>query len=105
MDYVGIENITPYENVHEFSVYKYDDEITLGSEELYVCELRVILIKVNSLYIERLNKSVEAMVLIKNLKKDLDKAIVVNKIKNFVLDEIWVENLVKENIEVIFVES
>ena len=31
--------------------------------------------------------------------------LVVNKIKNFVLDEIWVENLVKENIEVIFVES
>ncbi|NMS89494.1 hypothetical protein HGQ85_06100 [Clostridioides difficile] len=105
MDYVGIENITSYENVHEFSVYNYDDEITLGSEELYVCELRVVLIKVNSLYIERLNKSVEAMALVKNLKKDLDKAIVVNKIKNFVLDEIWVENLVKENIEVIFVES
>ncbi|OJT73725.1 hypothetical protein BM529_14115, partial [Clostridioides difficile] len=37
--------------------------------------------------------------------KDLDKTLVVNKIKNFVLDEIWVENLVKENIEVIFVES
>lgn len=105
MDYVGIENITPYENVYEFNVYKYDDEITLGSEELYVCELRVVLIKVNSLYIKRLNKSVEAMVLVKNLKKDLDKALVVNKIKNFVLDEIWVENLVKENIEVIFVES
>ncbi|HGM3507286.1 hypothetical protein KGF42_07075 [Clostridioides sp. ZZV15-6383] len=105
MDYVGIENITPYENVYEFNVYKYDDEITLGSEELYVCELRVVLIKVNSLYVKRLNKSVEAMVLVKNLKKDLDKALVVNKIKNFVLDEIWVENLVKENIEVIFVES
>ncbi|EQH33309.1 hypothetical protein QM9_3485 [Clostridioides difficile DA00238] len=45
------------------------------------------------------------MVLVKNLKKDLDKTLVVNKIKNFVLDEIWVENLVKENIEVIFVES
>lgn len=105
MDYVGIENITPYENVYEFNVYKYDDEITLGSEELYVCELRVVLIKVNSLYVKRFNKSVEAMVLVKNLKKDLDKALVVNKIKNFVLDEIWVENLVKENIEVIFVES
>ncbi|KPI47316.1 hypothetical protein IM33_18015 [Clostridioides difficile] len=105
MDYVGIENITPYENVYEFNVYEYDDEITLGSEELYVCELRVVLIKVNSLYVKRLNKSVEAMVLVKNLKKDLDKALVVNKIKNFVLDEIWVENLVKENIEVIFVES
>ena len=64
MDYIGIENITPYENTYEFSVYEYDDEITLGSEKLYV-----------------------------------------NKIKNFVLDEIWVENLVKENIEVIFVES
>ncbi len=105
MDYVGIENITPYENVYEFNVYEYDDEITLGSEELYVCELRFVLIKVNSLYVKRLNKSVEAMVLVKNLKKDLDKALVVNKIKNFVLDEIWVENLVKENIEVIFVES
>ncbi|EQE46925.1 hypothetical protein QCE_3336 [Clostridioides difficile CD42] len=45
------------------------------------------------------------MILVKNLKKDLDKTLVVNKIKNFVLDEIWVENLVKENIEVIFVES
>lgn len=70
-----------------------------------MCELRVVLIKVNSLYVERLHKSVEAMVLVKNLKKDLDKTLVVNKIKNFVLDEIWVENLVKENIEVIFVES
>ena len=105
MDYIGIENITPYENTYEFSVYEYDDEIILGSEKLYVCELMVVLIKVNSLYVERLNKSVEAMVLVKNLKKDLDKTLVVNKIKNFVLDEIWVENLVKENIEVIFVES
>ena len=31
MDYIGIENITPYENTYEFSVYEYDDEITLGS--------------------------------------------------------------------------
>ncbi|MCC0651040.1 MULTISPECIES: hypothetical protein [unclassified Clostridioides] len=105
MEFIGIENITPYENIYEFSVYKYDDEITLGSEDLYICELRVILIKVNSLYVERLNKSVEAMVLVKNLKKDLGKELIVDKIKKFVLDEIWVENLVKENIEVIFVES
>lgn len=105
MEFIGIENITPYENIYEFSVYKYDDEITLGSEELYICELRVILIKVNSLYVERLNKSVEAMVLVKNLKKDLGKEFIIDKIKKFVLDEIWVENLVKENIEVIFVES
>lgn len=105
MDFVGIENITPYEDIYEFGVYKYDDEITLGNEDLYICDLRVILIKVDSIYVERLNKSVEAMVLVKNLKKNLDKSFVVDKIKQFVLEEIWVENLVKENIEVIFVES
>lgn len=105
MNLVGIENITPYKNIFEFNVYKYDDEIDLGNKDLFVCELKVIPIDIEDVYVQRLNKSVEVLALIKNLNQNLDKISILEEIKDFILEEIWIENLEKENIHISFIES
>lgn len=105
MNLVGIENITPYKNIFEFNVYKYEDEIDLGNKDLFVCELKVIPIDIEDVYVQRLNRSVEVLALIKNLNQNLDKISILEEIKDFILEEIWIENLEKENIHVSFIES
>lgn len=105
MNLVGIENITPYKNIFEFNVYKYDDEIDLGNKDLFVCELKVIPIDIEDVYVQRLNRSVEVLALIKNLNQNLDKISILEEIKDFILEEIWIENLEKENIHISFIES
>lgn len=105
MNLVGIENITPYKNIFEFNVYKYEDEINLGNKDLFVCELKVIPIDIEDVYVQRLNRSVEVLALIKNLNQNLDKISILEEIKDFILEEIWIENLEKENIHISFIES
>lgn len=105
MNLVGIENITPYEGVFEFSLYKYEDEINLGDKESFVCDLRVILTKVQESYIQRINKSVVALVLVENLNLKSDKLAIEESVKEFIFQEVYEENLTKENIEVMFIEK
>lgn len=105
MNLVGIENITPYKNIFEFNVYKYEDEIDLGNKDLFVCELKVIPIDIEDVYVQRLNRSVEVLALIKNLNQNLDKISILEEVKDFILEEIWIENLEKENIHISFIES
>jgi len=105
MSLVGIENITPYEGVVEFKVYKYDDEIDLGDKNLFVCDLKIVMVKVNPIYVEKIGKSVDALALVTNLNLNAEKLSIKDEIKKFILDEIWEENLEKENIDVMFIES
>lgn len=105
MNLVGIENITPYKDVFEFDVYKYEDEIDLGNKDLFVCELKLVIIKIEDVYIQRLNKSVEVLALIKNLNNNLDSTSIVGEIKDFIMEEVWIEDLEKENIQVSLIKS
>lgn len=105
MNIVGIENITPYEGVYEFSIYEYEGDIDLGNKELFVCDLKVILTKVQQPYIERLNKSVQAVALISRLNTKVDKIQIQEDVKELIFQEIYDENLEKENIDIMFIES
>ncbi|HSQ88768.1 hypothetical protein [Romboutsia sp.] len=105
MNLVGIENITPYEGVVEFKVYRYDDEIDLGNKDLFVCDLKVVMVKVNPIYVEKIGKSIDVLALVTNLNSNAKKVSIQNEIKEFILDEILEENLQKENIDVMFIES
>jgi hypothetical protein len=103
MNIVGIENITPYENVYEFDVYEYNDDINLNDKNLFVCNLKIILTKVQMQYRDRLNKSVQALALVSNLsknKKNLDE-----DIKELIFQEIYDEDLEKENIDIMFIQG
>lgn len=103
MNLVGIENITPYEGVTEFKVYKYDDEIDLGNKDLFVCDLKVVILKVNQAYVDRLGKSNDALALVTNLNSNVNKKSITDDIKEFIFNEIYEIDLEKENIDVMFI--
>lgn len=105
MNLAGIEEITPFEGVTEFKIYKYDDRIDLSDKEQFICDLKLVSIKVNPIYIKRIGKSMDMLALVKNVNPKLDKLSIKEDIKEFILDEIWEESLEKENIDVIFIES
>lgn len=105
MNLAGIEEITPFEGVAEFKIYKYDDRIDLSDKEQFICDLKLVSIKVNPIYVERIGKSMDMLALVKNVNPKLDKSSIKEDIKSFILDEIWEESLEKENIDVIFIES
>lgn len=63
------------------------------------------MIKVNPIYVEKIGKSVDTLALVTNLNSNTDKLSIKDEIKKFILDEIWEQNLEKENIDVMFIES
>jgi len=101
MNLVGIEEITPYKDSFEFKLFKYDDKIELGNENSFICDLKVIIQKIDEIYIEKFENSINVIAIVKNLNK-ID--ISVDDIKEFILDEILIDNLEEDNIDVMFVK-
>ena len=101
MNLVGIEEITPYKDSFEFKLFKYDDKIELGNENSFICDLKVIIQKIDEIYIEKFENSINVIAIVKNLNK-ID--ISVDDIKEFILDEVLIDNLEEDNIDVMFVK-
>ncbi len=101
MNLVGIEEITPYKDSFEFKLFKYDNKIELGNENSFICDLKVIIQKIDEVYIEKFKNSINVIAIVKNLNK-ID--ISVDDIKEFILDEILIDNLEEDNIDVMFVK-
>lgn len=101
MNLVGIEEITPYKDSFEFKLFKYDNKIELGNENSFICDLKVIIQKIDEIYIEKFENSINVIAIVKNLNK-ID--ISVDDIKEFILDEILIDNLEEDNIDVMFVK-
>ncbi len=105
MNIVGIENIVPYKDVYEFKVFEYNDKIDLCNKELFVCDMKVVINRVDSKYENKVEKPMEILALVKNLNSNVDKLTIEDNLKELVLDEVWEENLLKENIELMFIEG
>lgn len=105
MNLVGLENVTLHEGVFEFKIYEYNDEIDLSDKESHICDLKVILLKVNPMFIDRIGKSIDTLALISSLNSRISKQEIIQDIKEFIFNEICEENLEKENIDVMFIES
>lgn len=103
MDFVLIEEIVLFENTYEFKVYKYNDEINLNNKEDFVCNLTVLINRVNSAFLSRTDEKVKATVLVKNLNGKFDNF--TNSIRNCIYQEIDEIDLEVKNIEILFCES
>ena len=104
MNLVGLENITPYQGVYEFKLYEYDyGQLDLNNKDLFVGDLKVVINRVEPIYKDKIDKQMEVLAIIKNLK--VDKTTIQEEIKDFILNEIYEENLEKENIDLMFIES
>ncbi|MEG2353615.1 MAG: hypothetical protein RSB70_03110 [Clostridium sp.] len=102
MSLVGIEEITPYKDSFEFKLFKYDDKIELGNKDSFICDLKVIVERIDEVYIKKFDKSFKLIALATNLNNN---DISVDDIKEFILDEVWIENLEKDNIDVMFIKG
>lgn len=105
MNLVGIENINPYQDVYEFKVYEYDYELDLNNKENFICNLKVIVNRIESVFKDKIDKNIEILALVKDLNLKVDKISIKEEIKELILNEIWEENLEKENIDIMFIES
>lgn len=104
MDFIGIEEIQPYENIHEYKLFKYDDVIELGNEEKFICNLKFIQLNLNPVY---KNKDIDETIgyavvedLCKNVK--MPREDIEEKIKKFIMQEIPLINIKESSINVIF---
>lgn len=102
MNLVGIEEITPYKDSFEFKLFKYDDKIELGNDNSFICDLKVIIERIDKIYRDKFEQSFKVIALIKNLTIE---EIPIDDIKEFILDEVWIENLEKDNIDVMFIKG
>ena len=102
MNLVGIEEITPYKDSFEFKLFKYDDKIELGNDNSFICDLKVIVERIDEIYRDKFEQSFKVMALIRNLTIE---EISIDDIKEFILDEVWIENLEKDNIDVMFIKG
>jgi hypothetical protein len=100
MDLIGIENITPYKNQVEFSIYKFDDEINIGDKENFVCDVKVVIMEVEDSLVERIGITTQALAIVENYgdsQNDFE-----DKLKKFIVEEVLIADLNKENIELIY---
>lgn len=71
MDFIGIEEIQPYENIYEYKIYEYDDVIELGNEEKFICDIKFIQLNINPVYKDRgIDESV-GYIVVENLSKNI----------------------------------
>ncbi len=105
MNLVGIETILPYKDVYEFKVYKYDDEIDLCNKQLFVCDIKVIITRVDEMYSARMQETIEVLGLVSNIPSDINKSSITDDLKDLILDEVWEEGIKQENIKLMFIES
>ena len=104
MDFIGIEEIQPYENIHEYKLFKYDDVIELGNEEKFICNLKFIQLNLNPVY---KNKDIDETIgyaVVENLCKNvkIPPQDIEEKIKKFIMQEIPLINIKESSINVIF---
>lgn len=105
MNLVGIENITPYQDVYEFKIYEYDYELDLNNKENFICDLKIIINRIEPIFKDKIDKHIEILGLVKELNLNIDKCIIKEELKEFILNEIYEENLEKENIDIMFIQS
>lgn len=53
MKFSFVENIQPYENSWEYSLYKYDDVIQMGDSDSYICTARIIMLEPQEVYVRK----------------------------------------------------
>ena len=102
MDLIGIENITPYKNQVEFSIYKFDDEINIGDKENFVCDVKVVIMEVEDSLVERLGITTQALAIVENCGEYNNQNDFEDKLKKFIVEEVLIADLNKENIELIY---
>ncbi|WP_027701071.1 hypothetical protein [Metaclostridioides mangenotii] len=102
MDLIGIENITPYKNQVEFSIYKFDDEINIGDKENFVCDVKVVIMEVEDSLVERLGITTQALAIVENYGEYISQNDFEDKLKKFIIEEVLIADLNKENIELIY---
>ena len=105
MNLVAIEDINPFNDLYEFKVYEYDYEINIGNVDLFVCDLKVIISRVNEAFITRIGKIIQVTALVSNINSKYNSVELEDSIKSVVLDEIYEENVNENNIEVIIIRS
>ncbi|WP_315167768.1 hypothetical protein [Metaclostridioides mangenotii] len=102
MDLIGIENITPYKNQVEFSIYKFDDEINIGDKDSFVCDVKVVIMEVEDSLVERLGRETQALAIVEKYSEYNNQNDFEDKLKKFIIEEVLIANLNKENIELIY---
>ena len=65
-------------------------------------DLKVIIERIDEIYRDKFEQSFKVIALIKNLTIE---EIPIDDIKEFILDEVWIENLEKDNIDVMFIKG
>ncbi|OPJ56343.1 hypothetical protein [Alkalithermobacter paradoxus] len=88
MRFLGLEEIQPYKNLHQFKIFEYDDEIDLNNKEKYICDLKVIRMDINEMYIQKGFEENIYCAIIYNLNKNIDLNELKEGIKAFILEEI-----------------
>ncbi|SHJ82983.1 hypothetical protein [Tepidibacter formicigenes] len=104
MDFIGVEEIQPYENIYEYKIFKYDDVIELGNNKNFICDLKFIKLNINPLYKEKEIEESVGYAIIENLNKNVDITLedIEKKIKKFIIREIPLININEKSINVIF---
>lgn len=102
MDLVLLEEIVLFENVFEFKVYKYSDEINLNDKSNFICNIKVIINKVKKEYQNKTDKKEEVLVLLNNLNIPYSFELE-NEIKYLIYNELI--NIKIEDIKVLTIKS
>ncbi|MDR1774529.1 MAG: hypothetical protein LBR30_06655 [Clostridioides sp.] len=90
MEFNFLENITPYKNLFEYQLYKYDDEIQIGKEDTFLANIQVVIVELNEVFKNRksdVSFKNKAFVIVDDCKISFDE-VFANSIKRFVFNEL-----------------
>ena len=105
MRFIGLEEINPYNNLYEYKLYRYDDKIELGNKDSFICNLKVIVLNIEEIYLEKGFDKSKAIALLSNLNTDISVDELKKGITDFILEELLFLDIIGENIDIEFIRS
>jgi hypothetical protein len=107
MRFIGLEEINPYNDLYEYKIFKYDDKIELGNKDNFICDLRVVALNIEEIYLEKGFAKSKAIAVVSNLNSNIDINIDEFKksIVDFILEELLLVDINGENIDIAFTKS
>ena len=105
MRFIGLEEINPYKDFYKYKIYKYDDKIELGNKDNFICDLSLIVLNIEEIYLEKGFAKSKAIATVKNINIGINIDEFKKGIVDFILEELSFLDISGENIDIEFIKS
>jgi len=105
MRFIGLEEINPYKDIYDYKIFRYDDKIELGNSNSFICNLSVITLSTEEVFIQKGFPKSKVVAIISDFSDQIDLKELNEGIINFIQEELPLLDINEENIDIKVIKS